>query len=80
MPNDLQRSRHNSLVPSTQAPSQDNYARLQDQLTQSLKREMDLHKKLRHLQEQIQLMDVRPHSPHHSRSMSDGEFAGSVVN
>lgn len=70
VPND--RSRHGSLITANQVVHQEDYGRLQEQLAQSLKREMDLHKKLRHLQEQLQLMEVRPHSPGHSRSMSDG--------
>lgn len=77
VPSELQRdrrSRHGSLIPTGQSSIQEDYVRLQEQLTQSLKREVDLHKKIRHLQEQLQLMEVRPRSSRHSRSMSDGKL------
>lgn len=70
---DLELRSHGSLSVH-HSPGSDEFARLQEQLAHSLKREVDCHKKIRHLQEQLQLMEARSRSPRHSRSMSDGKL------
>lgn len=60
------RSRFSSFP--MQPPGQEEFSRLQDLLTQALKREAEAHRKMKHLHEQ--LLEAR--SPR-TRSLSDGK-------
>ena len=63
------RSRFGSF--SMQPPGPEEFTRLQELLTQALKREAEAHRKMKHLYEQ--LIEIQSRSPR-TRSMSDGEW------